>query len=446
MEHPSAPPPELAEFLMAEAPAQDHDMLSFLAALGDDENENLGDAVDLDEVLARELQRQEEELEAERLRMEAADRELARVESERDMLFGLSSSQEARDQAFAAALAQEERDQEIAARLARDEQASLTRSAEARAAADYAFALSLQEAESAGPRPSEVSASDRALAMALVEADREEEEARNRHALQAQQRAKDEAFAKKLLKQEQDELAREELERTRASQEADVKLTPAPQVDLTRSKEGLLEESEHAEFLVGCELSYLRAYLAAHRGCVVRPVVNAALRAKFVARRERMAAMGRSKIHLAFHGTKVRHLPSIESGGLKVPGNNGNGVNHESDSGWWGKGIYSSYDPGYAAGYAEAGKLIVIAVLLGRPYRITERRDGGSCEPGFDSHIAEDGREYVCFHDDQVLPLFVIDTHAKPPSLVKPPPKKPWNFPGGGGALNQKKPPSKKWK
>jgi hypothetical protein len=331
---PSAPPEELEDFLRAQAP-QGFDMLSFLADLGDDDNENLGDEVDLDEVLARELQWQEDELEAQRQHMEEADQELARVESERDSLFGLSLSQEARDQAFAAALAQEDRDQEIAARLAREEQSSLARSAEARAAADYALALSLQEAENAGPRASEVSASDRALALAMFEAEREEQEARNRRALQAQQREKDEAFAKKLLQRDKEQLAREEYERTRAAalpNEADVRLPPAPVVDLTRSKEGLLQGSEHAEFLVGCDLSHLRAYLAAHRGCVVRPVVNSALRSAFVARRERMAAMGRSQIHLAFHGTKIRHLHSIESGGLKVPGNN-NGVSHESDSG-----------------------------------------------------------------------------------------------------------------
>jgi hypothetical protein len=76
--------------------------------------------------------------------------------------------------------------------------------------------------------------------------------------------------------------------------------------------------------------------------------------------------------------------------------------------------------------------LIVIAVLLGRPYAITERRDGGQCEPGFDSHVAEQGREYVCFHDDQVMPLFVIDTQPKikqypikKPAVNKPG-KKPW--------------------
>jgi hypothetical protein len=329
---PSAPAEELEDFLRAQAP-QGFDMLSFLADLGDDDNDNLGDEVDLDEVLARELQRQEDEQEAQRQHIEEADREFARVESERDSLFGLSLSQEARDQAYAAALAQEDRDQEVAARLAREEQSSLARSAEARAAADYAFALSLQEAESAGPRASEVSASDRALALAMVEAEREEQEARNRRALQAQQREKDEAFAKKLLQREQEQLAREERARAAAlPNEADVRLPPAPVVDLTRSKEGLLQGSEHAEFLVGCDLSHLRAYLAAHRGCVVRPVVNSALRSAFLARRERMAAMGRSQIHLAFHGTKIRHLHSIESGGLKVPGGN-NGVNHESDSG-----------------------------------------------------------------------------------------------------------------
>jgi hypothetical protein len=111
-------------------------------------------------------------------------------------------------------------------------------------------------------------------------------------------------------------------------------------------------------------------------------------------------------------------LNSIEQGGLKVPGQAG--VNHENDSGWWGKGIYVSPDPDYAGGYAEGGKLIVVVVLLGKAYDCVKRRDGGILEPGYDSHIAEGGKEFVLFKNTQVLPLWVVDTQ---PKRLEPAPK-----------------------
>ncbi len=450
MEHREwVPPDESSEEMTHEG----GDMLSFLAALGDDDNEYVGEAVDMDEILARELQRQEEEMEDMRLRVEASDRELARIESERERLFGLSNSQEARDMAFAAALAQEEKDAEFAARMAREDEQRLTRSAEARAAADFAFALSLQEDEGGNAR---VSDSDRAVALALVEAERAEEELRQRRARQAEQRARDEEYARQLMQQEQQQIQiqqqlYEDVDSDSGGAEgpdgpanlALPKIAGYNGHNLTSSKESILSRGEHSEFLAGCDVSYFKQFLAAHHNCVVRPVINSQLRAKFVARRDRMAAQEaeRGVVRLAFHGTRVRHIQSIERGGLKVPG--ADGVNHESDSGWWGKGydfstvfdffcdwivfrIYSSYDPNYAAGYGEAGKLIVVAVLLGRAYSITKRRDGGKCEPGYDSHVAEGGREYVCFCDDQVLPLFVIDTMPKAAVILnKPQPKKP---------------------
>lgn len=77
--------------------------------------------------------------------------------------------------------------------------------------------------------------------------------------------------------------------------------------------------------------------------------------------------------------------------------------------GWWGKGIYVSYDPEYSRGYSEDGRLIVCAVLLGKPYNCVQRRDGGALEDGYDSHIAEGGKEFVLFENESVLPMFVID-------------------------------------
>jgi hypothetical protein len=79
------------------------------------------------------------------------------------------------------------------------------------------------------------------------------------------------------------------------------------------------------------------------------------------------------------------------------------------DDGWWGKGIYVSYDAEYSGGYSEDGRLIVCVSLCGKVYNCVDRRDGGELEEGYDSHVAEDGSEWVLFESSQVLPLFVIE-------------------------------------
>ncbi len=102
--------------------------------------------------------------------------------------------------------------------------------------------------------------------------------------------------------------------------------------------------------------------------------------------------LGSLKILCPVHGTKLKHISAIEQTGLRVPGF-GTGVKHENDEGWWGKGIYVSPVPSYAAGYAESGRLIVCSVLRGRVYRCGERMDGQACVVGYDSHEAEEGQE-----------------------------------------------------
>lgn len=82
-----------------------------------------------------------------------------------------------------------------------------------------------------------------------------------------------------------------------------------------------------------------------------------------------------------------------------------------------------SFDGDYSAGYSGDGRLIVCAVVCGKVYHCEERRDGGKLEPGFDSHVAGDGKEWVLFENSQVLPLLVIEDKDTPQLSLDPPPK-----------------------
>lgn len=52
-------------------------------------------------------------------------------------------------------------------------------------------------------------------------------------------------------------------------------------------------------------------------------------------------------------------------------------------------------------------------MLLGKKIRIYKRMDGQPCTPGYDSHIAEGGSEWVLFDEAQVLPCYVIEVKHK---------------------------------
>ena len=210
-----------------------------------------------------------------------------------------------------------------------------------------------------------------------------------------------------------------------------------PAAPLTQSLEGTLEQDQLA-LVHGADLRMLKQFLGVHRGAVVRPIRNEGLVAAFLIERDELQArLGNAHAGarpvICFHGTRKAIVPLIEKDGLKVPGNGG--VSHTTDSGWYGKGIYTSYDPNYAFGYAEAGRLIVCAALLGKTYNCTERMDGAPCMPGFDSHAAEGNQEFVLFKSSSLLPLWVIDTqpqkHVAPKVHTpphKPKPTKKWNW------------------
>lgn len=114
-----------------------------------------------------------------------------------------------------------------------------------------------------------------------------------------------------------------------------------------------------------------------------------------------------SQTTLAFHGTRGDLIPSITNKGLLVPGT-APGVEHVTDSGWYGCGIYLSPNPDVAQGYAADGKMLVCAVLMGRIYTCPEVMEGVGCRRGYDSHTSPCGEELVLFDAAQVLPCYLV--------------------------------------
>lgn len=120
-------------------------------------------------------------------------------------------------------------------------------------------------------------------------------------------------------------------------------------------------------------------------------------------------------IRPAFHGTRMVNVGKIVRSGLLVPGEQ-SGVRVLSGS-RYGQGIYSSPDPNLALCYAGSGyedvksiKLMVVAVLMGKEKKIMDGEEpwGGKCTEGFDSHISEDGSQFVVFNEAQILPCYVL--------------------------------------
>jgi hypothetical protein len=114
---------------------------------------------------------------------------------------------------------------------------------------------------------------------------------------------------------------------------------------------------------------------------------------------------------IAFHGTKPEHIDSIVHNGFRI-----SKVGSTTDSGWWGAGIYFSENTATSLGYNHrCQKLLLCQVLLGKQKHVTQRCDGGSCKPGFDSHGVNPcdcgcGRydECVIFDESAMLPTYVV--------------------------------------
>jgi len=113
---------------------------------------------------------------------------------------------------------------------------------------------------------------------------------------------------------------------------------------------------------------------------------------------------------MAYHGTLEANIPLICEKGLLVPGKDNNEVKHVTDEGWYGKGIYLSPDAELSVDYCRGKLLLVCSVLMGNSFNCgMTRMDGQGLKEGYDSHIAEDGMEYVIFDEAQVLCCYVVE-------------------------------------
>lgn len=436
-------------------------MGGFLAGLLEgNEEAALGDVIDLDRELAEHFHFEELALERQRTEQESRDLALAMQLQETP---SEEANQNASDLALAMQLAEEQRrptdheQEDLALALMLEERERLEQELSRKRQMEVRDAEIAAELAAQLEREARVD-NDRRLAEQLA---RELEQQSAAGVFDA-----DRELALRLTKEEEDAHRRAQEEAARAippqlpvqpwQHLAHIKkfpTYPAPsrrgsgaqivrrEFDLSRlgAKAGIasqqLSQSLETQFgdvwslMEGCDCSQLMALLrgapTAGRGRRVvptraytaRPVVKPALRDRFLARKAALeASRGNANVFIAFHGTKQARLSSIETGGLKVP--DGRGVTHATDSGYYGRGVYTSFFPTTALNYAEAGKLIVVLVALGRPYDCYHRLDGGDLVEGFDSHVAEGGSEFVVFTDASILPIFVLE--PKPHQVVAP--------------------------
>ncbi|KAJ3796024.1 hypothetical protein GGU11DRAFT_171224 [Lentinula aff. detonsa] len=133
------------------------------------------------------------------------------------------------------------------------------------------------------------------------------------------------------------------------------------------------------------------------------------------------------KPKLTFHGTRPDLVPSIVQYGFLKPGSThpGTGIPLPIRNGsTYGRGIYSSpssaFSPALSSGpQCQATKpvcipglkLLVCATIMGRHVRMIRTgnwRDQSRPSTGLDSHMANDGREYIVFNNAQILPCYVV--------------------------------------
>ncbi|RUS27030.1 hypothetical protein BC938DRAFT_483800 [Jimgerdemannia flammicorona] len=135
----------------------------------------------------------------------------------------------------------------------------------------------------------------------------------------------------------------------------------------------------------------------------VRKVSNPALRTSFHAYRSKLLQQGRdATVKRAFHST----LSTVTHKG-------------ETDTGWFGSGLYFSAYPDYTFCYnnkpprplqeGDKGSVILFDVCLGKIKKLTGLNMGGTLTPGYNSPMSPKGCEWVISDQNQCSPRFILD-------------------------------------
>lgn len=126
---------------------------------------------------------------------------------------------------------------------------------------------------------------------------------------------------------------------------------------------------------------------------------------------------------MVYHWTPEKNFASIEHTNLQVPGGQAANVFHQTDQGYYGKGIYCSYHPTMYMyqSYGHGAQCCIMCLCLpGLQYAVPSVQTGRALENGYDSHVngngsdGQKGSQWVLFSPDQLLPLFLMKPQELP--------------------------------
>lgn len=125
-------------------------------------------------------------------------------------------------------------------------------------------------------------------------------------------------------------------------------------------------------------------------------------------------------VQVVYHWTPEKNFSSIREHGLVVPGGD-SGVGHQTDEGYYGRGIYTSPLFDRYIGYGKGAQQAFLCLCLpGRQFQAKYPEHMGiDLRAGFDSHISGDhkdgpqGSQFIMFSSDHLLPLFLVERSTR---------------------------------
>lgn len=154
----------------------------------------------------------------------------------------------------------------------------------------------------------------------------------------------------------------------------------------------------------------------------IHRVENAKLRSQFHQTTIDMYEKGQHSksepVRTVYHGTRPRNIDSIVRENLSME------KKGQTDSGWFGAGMYFSRYADYCMQYyttgqwkrveaGDRGRLLQFDIMPGRQYQVDHARMMIARRDGFDSHVSPTGFEYVMFDARHIRPRYVIDFEVR---------------------------------